>query len=364
MRPHRAIVLITIALAAACIDTSGPDTSRLFVNPVLDSLFVGDTVPALEVVYVNASGDTQPPGPVRWFSSARDTLHVDSVTGQLVGKRRGIAILTAQARGVYGSALVAVSNPLDVSLLLDTLYLMPGDNFPVQYQLLSRDGPPPPVSFNAASNAVFSIDPATGVITAGTAGGPLPFTVQADTASRTGWVEVVNLTDTLGGKTYLSVFGTFVRRLNADSMRAVNYRRAGDTATFRMNPVVIRQGTLVESVVITLRDSIAAPGVFEIDNLSEEEAFGAGFDAICRPLRPWGLWSSRAFGPTVTALSIGGGTITISSVQDIPGRPAKAISGWFYFQAQRTDFGDDLLGVLPVRGSFVVPLITDTRHNC
>jgi hypothetical protein len=38
-----------------------------------------------------------------------------------------------------------------------------------------------------------------------------------------------------------------------------------------------------------------------------------------------------------------------------------AISGRFRFDAQRTDFYFNPLGVVPVRGTFVAPLITDLR---
>lgn len=38
-----------------------------------------------------------------------------------------------------------------------------------------------------------------------------------------------------------------------------------------------------------------------------------------------------------------------------------AISGRFRFDAQRVDFYDDPLGRLPLRGTFVAPLVSDTR---
>jgi hypothetical protein len=38
-----------------------------------------------------------------------------------------------------------------------------------------------------------------------------------------------------------------------------------------------------------------------------------------------------------------------------------AVSGRFSFTGQRSDLYDDALGRLPVRGTFVTPVITDTR---
>lgn len=353
VRPALAAALV----AAACGDGGPQGVPTLRVSPVLDSLFPGDTLaPPFTVTYTDADGRAQPPGPVRWTSSAPAVAGVDSVTGTVVAAAAGEATITATASRVSGRALIVVTRPLEVTLLLDTIYLMPGDTFTVPVALVVRSGPPPPLRFSAPSQAVFAIDSLTGRITAMAAGGPLGFVVRADTAADSGAVDVRVLGDTLGGGAYYAFSGTLTRRQDAP-VRAVNYRRRGDTLTFRLNAGVPTVSAAVENVVITLRQAVTAPGTYAIDSISPAEAFGGSADFVCAPARPWALWSSRAFSPTLSALSRRGGTLTVSTVDTVPN--GLAISGHFTFTAQRSDLYDDPLGALPVRGTFVSPLVTD-----
>ncbi|MGH7607411.1 MAG: hypothetical protein ACREME_08730, partial [Gemmatimonadales bacterium] len=295
-----------------------------------------------------------PTGPVRWTSADPAVFTVDSVTGVVVGTGPGNALLRARARGVTGNALLVVSRTLDLTLLLDTLYLMPGDTMTVPVLVRDRDGSPPPVTFSAGMQAVFTID-AAGLVTANSPGGPFPFTAHADTVTATGTVEVVELTDTLGGTGYFTIFGT-VERHARRAARAVHYRRQRDTATFRITfPLGSPE---VENVVITLRDSVASAAAFAIDSISPAEALGAGADFICRPARSWAVWSLET-NPPLLALSRRGGTITITRVDTV--EHGLAVSGRFIFTGQRFDLYDDPLGALAVRGTFVAPLVTDTR---
>ena len=62
--------------------------------------------------------------------------------------------------------------------------------------------------------------------------------------------------------------------------------------------------------------------------------------------------------PNVAALSRLGGVVTIT--QDVPVANGRAISGRYDFQAQRTDEYTDPLGTLPIRGTFVAPVVTDS----
>src|SRR5574341_53696 len=172
-------------LFAACGDSGPSFTPRVIVSPVLDSIFVGDTIGPLAVTYIDAAGDTQPTGPVRWSSAAAAVVHVDSVTGAISGMGPGAAVVTARANGTTGSALIVVSRTLDLVLLLDTLYLMPSDTFTVPIALRVKSGPPPTVWFTAATNALFSVDSASGRVTASAAGGPLPFVAHAASATDT-----------------------------------------------------------------------------------------------------------------------------------------------------------------------------------
>jgi len=154
------------------------------------------------------------------------------------------------------------------------------------------------------------------------------------------------------------VLGTVTRRAGADA-RAVNYRRQGDTLSFRLNLSISSGGQVVENVVVTLRTPVTAPGTFVVDSITPAEAFGAGSDFICRPARPWGLWSQRQRAATdLVALSYAG-SIGVTQVTTV--NNGQAISGSFLFDSRRTDFYDDPLGRLPVRGTFVAPLVTDNR---
>ena len=328
------------------------------VAPLLDSLFVGDTLAAFTATYIDARGDTQPTGPVRWFSSDSTIARVDSVTGQIVGRASGAAVLSARANGVTGTALLVVSRALQLSLLLDTLYLMPGDTITVPVAVQDKDGSPPPVRFTTSTNGVFSIDSVTGRVTATGFGGPLTFTARADTVTAVGAVEVVQLTDTVGGKGFFTVLGTVIRR-DRSGARAVNYKRQGDTVTFRVSMPVLSGNIAVENMLITLRDSVNAPGTFAVDSISPNEAFAA--DPVCRPPRPWALWSIQT-NPPLRALSLSGGSLVITQVATIS--HGRAISGRFVVTARRSDLYDDPLASLPIRGTFVAPLINDPSRPC
>ena len=346
-----------LLLTAACGDAGPAGSPRVVVAPILDSLFVGDTLAARTARYFAASGDSQATGPVRWFSSAPSVFTVDSVSGVIVGAGPGAAVLSARANGINGTALLVVSRVLDVSLLLDTVYLMPGDTFTVPVAVRDKDGNPPPVWFTPVTSGVLDIDSATGRITAFAASGPIAFTAHADSVSASGVVEVVALTDTIGGKGSFSVFGTVTHRARAGA-RAVNYRRQGDTATFRVSLPVVVTGVAIENIVITLRDSVAAPASAAIDSISLNEAFGASSDFVCRPARGWAIWSVLT-DPPLRGLSRQGGSITITQVASVA--HGLAVSGRFTFTGQRNDLYDDPLGRLSVRGTFVAPVITDTR---
>lgn len=354
-------LLLGVALIAACGESGPAASPRVVVAPLLDSLFVGDTWPARSATYLDARGDTQPAGPVRWASRDTNVARVDSVTGEIVGRGAGTAILEARANGVTGTAFLVVSRVLDLSLLLDTIYLMPGDTFTVPVTVRDKDGSPPVVWFETSLNGVFTIDSASGRVTATGFGGPLPFTAHADSVTAGGVVEVAQLTDTIGGKGSFSVLGTVIRRARSGA-RAVHYRRQGDTVTFRVSlPVQTSQGIVVENVLITLRDSVHAPGLFPIDSISRTELLSGGADPICRPPRPWALWSIQT-NPPLRALSRRGGSLVITQV--IPVVHGRAISGRFVFTGQRADLYDDPLAALPMRGTLVAPLVADLTRPC
>jgi len=350
-----------VAALAACFGDIGTnDLSRIVLFPVLDTLFVGDGLPQRRVTYYNGQGTVQDPGVVQWLSADTAIMAVDA-SGRITGRKAGATLVLASAQGIQGSALVVVLGPLQVTLLLDSVYLMPGDTFTMPVQVDHQAPGTPTVWFTAATNAVFDVDSATGKDSAKAPGGPIPLIAHAalntDTVADTGTVEVVQLTDTTGGKASFTMFGSVIRSRKA-AARGLNFHRRGDTLTFRLRIPIVQGATTAEAVVITLQDAPTAPGSFAIDSITPTEGSGQQYDPYCRPPRSWGLWSVLTASSQLVALSRDGGSITITRMEPVAN--GMAISGRFYLPAQRIDLYDDPLGVLPIRGTFVAPLITTT----
>ena len=354
--------LAALALVAGCNSGEPVSLAALVLRPVLDTMYVGDSAPPRIAVYFNDQGDSVGPIAATWSSSASGIVGVNSVTGRLAGNGRGFAVLTATYKSVQGHALVVATRPLDINLLLDTIYLMPNDSFVVPVEVRKKGGGAPAPYFKTPTNAVFTIDSATGRIAAQADGGPIPFFVHADTMANSGvvdsgFVQVLSLSDTVGGKSYYTVLGTLIRRASSTS-RAVNYTRAGGSLTFRLRDFINVGTQTAEAIVLTsLTPVLAGRDTIVIDSISPTEAFGTGFDPLCRPQSNWGLWSTRTVVPTLQALSRQGGSLVISQV--VPLANGKAVSGWFTLTAQRLDAYTDPAWALPIRGTFVAPLITD-----
>src|SRR2546427_1135540 len=363
MRVMRVATMLCALLACVgCSLETNFSQPYLVLAPILDSLFVGDQALRPSVTYYDGSGASRTPAAteIRWASSDPTVLAVDGVTGQITGLKRGQAFAIATVQAAQGAELVVVSNTLDLTLLLDTVYVMPGDSLDVPVVVLKSSAPSPVVWFEApASNGVYTIDSVTGRLTAIAAGGPVPYFVHADTTADTGAVYVKSLTDTTGGKFFFSVLGTVITHVGG-SATAVNYQRTNGKLAFRLSgthPSSVSQQTFR----ITLPDSVIAAGSHPIDSLGVGEAGSLALSApvFCNPPGPWGLWTSTS--PSIVALSRPGGTIVISQIVSISN--GQAISGWFTYTAQRTDAYTNPLGALAIRGSFVVPLVTD-RTTC
>lgn len=364
MKRIRFILGMGLALTGgtACNTGNGPSNlAQVILAPVLDSIFVGDTLSPLAVTYIGDNGQPQNAGTISWQSGDPTVLTVNPTTGKITALKAGFALVLATARSTTGSALVVVSRALEISLLLDTLYLMPGDTTPIPVQVQHQAAGVPTVWFKTATNAVFDVDSAGGTASAKANGGPLPFQAFAalgpDTVADTGAVRVVSLTDTTGGVGAYTIHGTVVRSVNAVA-QATNYQRIGDTLTFRLRLFIAQGAVTAEAVLATIRTPLTAPGALAIDSISPTEALGTGFDPVCRPPRSWASWSTIATATPLVALSRPAGSITVTQIVPVTG--GFAISGRFAFLAQRTDLYDDPLAVLPIRGSFVAPLTTST----
>jgi hypothetical protein len=244
-------------------------------------------------------------------------------------------------------------------LLLDTVYAMPGDTLTIPVAVRKLALPPAVVWFQAPANAVYTIDSATGRLTAGTAGGPIPYYVHADTIADTGAVTVMTLSDTLGGKFFYSVVGTAIGHLGG-SIKAANYRRSDGGRAFRLRGTYPAIGVTDKTVEIILPDSVIAPGVFAIDSLGLTEATN-GLVSYCIPPRRWALWSSHS--PSIAAYSRRPvGTLGIAQLVTVSN--GQAISGHFRYITQRADMPTDPLGVLTIQGSFVAPLVLSDLTVC
>jgi hypothetical protein len=366
MRNIGVILALGVVLGACSNNSSSPSLATVVVSPVLDSAYVGDSLPARQVAYFDAAGTKQDPGTVRWASSNPAIVQVDSLTGAGHAVSPGFAQVIAYSHSLQGSALVVVSRALQVTLLLDSLLLMPGDTITIPVHLAHQAPGVPTVWFSASTNAVFSLDSASGRDSARAPGGPIPFVVHAalgaDTTADSGTVEVLSPIDTTGGRAAYAMFGTVIRSVKS-AAEAYNYQRTGDSLTFRLRAFIAQGTTTVEAVVITVRVPVSVPGAFPIDSLSADEALGSGgADPVCRPPRNWASWSTIATNPRIDAVSRPGGEIVITQVKPLPG--GYAISGRFEFPARRLDLYNDPLGTLPIFGTFVTPLTTTTTTRC
>ena len=363
LRSLRVALGLGLALAGATscnLSTPGPPP-LVVLRPILDSMYVGDRLSARSVTYYDAAGvaQTPPPSQVTWSSSDSTVLGV-SASGQLTGRKRGLAFVLATVQGATGDGLVVVSNTLDLTLLLDTVYAMPGDTLTIPVAVRKSSAPPPVVWFRAPANAVYTIDSATGRLTATGSGGPIPYVVHADTIADTGAVTVLTLSDTLGGKFFYSVVGTVINHAGG-SIRAANYRRSDGIRAFVLRGTNQPNDTALRTVEIILPDSLTAPGPFVIDSLGFTEA-ATGLGPFCIPPRPWALWTSR--NPSILSYSRRGGTLAVTQVVPVPSGNGQAISGHFRYTTQRADLYADPLGVLTVQGSFVAPLVLTDLTVC
>jgi hypothetical protein len=318
------------------------------------------------VIYTDVHGNSSipPADAVRWASSDASILSIDSVTGTSTGRKRGIVLIAARVRDASGVALIAVSNTLDLTLLADTIYAITNDTLTIPVVVQKKSLPEPDVWYESLNQLVFTVDSASGRMTA-VATGVVPYVVHADTLVDTGTVSVLSLDDTTGGgKYFLSVRGTANGAVSG-AARGVNYRRSNDALAFRLRGTFAPSGATVQVVQITLPDSLVlADSAYAIQaiSLSEVDAqlSNGQFTSICTPPRGWAVWSHQGVG--IVAYS-SGGTVGITQIQPLPSGNGSVISGQFSFTAQRRDLFDDPSGALAIRGTFVAPLVID-RTSC
>src|SRR5947207_2365930 len=148
--PSAPLLLAGAALLGGCFDLSNPSTGSARLSPILDSMFVDDTLSARTLTYLDPDGIPQNPGVIKWHITVdsvggvpRPVATIDSVTGEIVGKRRGTAVVYAEAQNLLAPALIVVSSRLDLTLLLDTVFVMPNDTITLPLAIVQRPGSPP-----------------------------------------------------------------------------------------------------------------------------------------------------------------------------------------------------------------------------
>ena len=365
--------LFALSLAAAtalgCINVSDTTQSFLVVAPILDSVFVGDTLAPRNVYLRDANGFQRGAGPVTWSISPSSVATIDAA-GRVAGKSKGTAIVIASASGALSAALVIVSRPLEMTLLMDTMYVMPGDTITVP--LVTRQKTPAPTTLRfdtSATPSVYTIDTVSGLVTA-RADGVVRYVARltdgTNSVNDTGAVVVMSLTDTTGnGRFFMTAFGTAIRHQSGGAL-ALNYSRLNSKLAFRLIDTLTVGDSVDERVLITLPDSVLPtqiPGTFAIDSISPQEAIATtlSLNPTCSPKRPWAVFGSLLPRPGVVAYSHGtpnssvAGSLSITQYAPATGGGG-IISGRYLFRAQRVDLYDDALGSETIRGTFVAPL--------
>lgn len=353
-----------------CVNVSGTGQQFLIITPLLDSMYVGDILPPRTVYILDSDGSQHPPGHITWSVSPSTVATIDS-SGKVAGIGKGTAVVVATVGTAQSGAVVAVSRPLDLTLLLDTVYIMPGDTITIPRVIKQKIPAATTLTFdNSTDPNVITIDP-NGVVTAHGTGGPIPYRAHLSdgttTVSESSFVVVLTLTDTTEtGRFFMTAFGTAIRHQGGGAI-ARNYTRLNGKLAFQLRDTLANGSTIDEKVVITLPDSVIVTGPYEIDSISPAQATTkiSQLSPFCQPKFPWALWFSALPTPGLQSYSHGtpssqvAGQLIITQYAPAVGGGA-IISGRYQFNAQRTDLYDDPLGVEVIRGTFVAPLITYT----
>ena len=355
-----------------CVDVSGFGQQFLIITPVLDSAFVGDTLPPRTVYILDSDGSRHPPGHIIWSVSPASVATIDS-SGKVAAIGKGTAVVVAGVASgsdtARSGALVAVSRPLDLNLLLDTLYVMPGDTITVPRSIKQKTPGATTLTFDSsAAPSVITIDTLSGLVTAHGTGGPIRYrahlTNGTTTVSESSFVAVLTLTDTAEtGSFFMTAFGSAVRH-QGGAAHARNYTRLNGKLAFQLRDTLANGSTINEKVVITLPDSVIVPGTYEIDSISPVQATTqiSQLNPFCQPKFPWALWFSALPSPGIQSYSHGTPSSQVAGqliiTQYVPAVGGAIISGRYQFMAQRTDLYDDPLGAEIIRGTFVAPLVT------
>jgi len=373
----RNLLALTIVAAAACFDVSSPIPPALILSPILDSLFVGDSLVPRDFAYYNSDGERANPGALSWSIGPTSVATINATTGVIHGVGKGVATVIASGGQATGIALVAVSRPLDMTLLMDTVVLMPGDSLallsPPPFLAIKQKVPnPTTLTFDPSPDpTLYTID-ASGVIKAQNKSAAARYVVHltdgTNTVVDTGAVLVLILTDTTErGHFFETVVGTAIRH-HGGVATAIAFPRLNGKLGFQLRDSTFTTDSLRDTTIVVLPDSVVGASAFEIDSISPQEVGRAGslLDPTCRPPRPWASWTSAHLAdPRFQIFTFSHGTLSDSVAGSIaitkvatPVAGVTIIGGRYLFVAQRTDLYNDPLGAEVIRGTFVAPLLT------
>ena len=374
MKRYWFALLLLASTSLTCVNVDGGSGPQfLIIAPLLDSTFVGDTLAPRTVYILDSDGSHHPPGHITWSVNPSAVATIDS-SGKVAAIGKGTAVVVATVSGAQSGAVVVVSRPLDLTLLLDTVYVMPGDTITIPRAIKQETPGLTTIKFDSSADSrVITIDTLSGLVTARATGGPIKYVAHLSdgthTVSESSFVVVLTLTDTTEtGRFFMTAFGTAIRHQGGGAI-ALNYQRLNGNLAFQLRDTIANGTSIDEKVVITLPDSLIVTGTYEIDSISPVEATTtiSQLNATCQPKRPWALWYSflpdtiRAYSHGTSSSQVAGQLIVTQYAPAIGG--GAIISGRYQFTAQRTDLYSDPVGAEVIRGTFVAPLLTN-RASC
>src|SRR4029077_9063466 len=113
MKRYPFALLLVAATSLSCVNVNGSGTQLLVISPLLDSTFVGETLPPRTVYLLDPDGNHENPGHVSWSITPQSVATIDS-SGKIAAVGKGTALVVVTVGSAQSGALVAVSRPLDV----------------------------------------------------------------------------------------------------------------------------------------------------------------------------------------------------------------------------------------------------------
>jgi hypothetical protein len=317
---------------------------RLEIVPAIDTVYVGRIESPLTARVYNAFDEEIPGVEIAWSGDDPSVATVDPLTGAVTGIAPGVVGVTARAGSVSDTAGLFVLTDVPLTLPYDTILLAPGDTFSVEVET-TPGSPASAIWYSGGVPGVATIDSASGRVTA-VGAGTAPFVAQSDTASVDGLIEVLALTDTLGGAAHLGLSGavTLSRSMPA---RARNHPTEDGRTLFQLR-ILDPDAHELDAILI---DSLTGPDTRGVETMT---AGGLGLDPVCFPPASF-VFYQRSQPSLVRALSVAGGRVTVTSDNAVSN--GRVISGRLDVTLQRTDVAGPT-GRIRARATFVVPLTT------